>query len=308
MAIVRILHLSDLHLAGTFWYKRSRHLNVYDLDAFSALAEVVCQWRDSIDAILVSGDIAATGCKKDLSRSIDLLSPAHESGSHAALRSRKRTPTRQSFDFSKPIILLPGNHDRYANMSGWPGKRFDKYFSSFWKAGIGGVQTSFLPYNQPPVLAVICADFSLEKPSHSSRLVAGGHWGQGKVYEDRLANLVEETCRVSESCPGCAILWMIHFAPKFENYKALDDRLCLLESDNLIQEAEKYRIKYILCGHTHEHADYMIRGTRLITVHCAGSSACIEPRKQTSMHLRLIEIEDGEIARMRSMTYCYNPD
>jgi 3',5'-cyclic AMP phosphodiesterase CpdA len=263
---------------------------VYDRDAFSALAEIVSEWRDNLDAILVSGDISATGCNKDLSHSRDSTTP-YQFRINEPWVSHKRIPTLQPNEFNKPIILVPGNHDRYANVSGWPGKRFDAYFSSFWKAGVGGVQASFLPDEKAPVLAIICADFSLEKPWHSSRFRAGGHWGQGKVYSDRLDSLVRETRRVSESFSGCAIVWMIHFAPKFEDHKDFDDTLLLLRSDSLIQEAERYRIRYIFCGHTHEHADYPPSGSHTITVHCAGSSACLEPNRQTSMHLRFVEVE-----------------
>jgi hypothetical protein len=296
MPIIRLLHLSDLHLAG-FWrafYESLGNifpLTVYDLDTFGTLSEIIFNWHKELDAILISGDMAVTGGDDDLLSAKEKLS----------------TLLNQT-GFNKPIILLPGNHDRYRTLLGLPGgSNFDQKFSAYWPVGMQGVYSCFLPNKAAPTLAIICADFSLRQVMDSSGL--GGHWGQGKVDKDRLQGLVDETETIISSNPDCGIIWMVHFAPKYEDeHLDFDHRLILLDSDYLIEAAKKVGVKYIFCGHTHQHADYLIKVNGGVQIHCAGSSTCLGNDHQATIHLRLIEITDVGIESIRSRTYFYNPD
>lgn len=308
----RVLHLSDLHLSGinsgryrTF-IRPTKLLSIYNDRALEAIAEFVYMLRGELDAILISGDIAATGAESDLGRAIEFFNTPANSFSERPWLNYKRKPTIQTY--TKPIIILPGNHDRYRNISGWPGNLFYSYFSSYWTVGVGGIQRCLLPNNELPVLAIICSDFSLDKIKHSSMRWKGGHWGQGKVYRNRLNELIEQTKRVANSHPSCAIIWMLHFAPKFEDHHSLMEQMKLIDSDLLTEEAEKTGVRYIFCGHTHLNRKYRIRDSNGIWILCAGTSTCIGSNNETTIHLRDIEIEDGKVVQIRSRDFIYNPE
>ena len=309
MSTIYLLHLSDLHLAGIFraFYKRLGHLSlsVYDPDALTAVSEIMYNWRNFIDGILISGDIATTGSNNDLQSALDIFSTPDNFIPGQNWLSDKRKPTLKPEGFNKPIILVPGNHDRYANLSGFPGKKYYQYFYSYWPVGIGGVQSCFLPNEKVPILAIVCADFSLNDIGDCSCF--GGHFGQGRVYKDRLQKLVQETQRIAKSYPECGIIWMLHFAPKFEKKRHLRDQLILLDSDDLIEAAEKLGVNYFFCGHTHQYLDYSATVHGSVKIHCAGTSTCLENDLKTTIHLRLIVIENGKVIQVKSKTYCYDP-
>jgi len=306
MPILRVLHLSDLHLSGklkTYYRsidKNSGYLSVYNTRALKALAAFVYNWQDRLEAILISGDIAVTGIDSDLKRALQFFCSSTE-------------PTLQNF--TKPIIIVPGNHDRYDQYSkssklalsallGQPGgKLFDKYFSSYWGAGKSGVQFYKLPSEDSPILTVICSDFSLEKSSDST--VRFGHYGQGKVYQEKLQNLVRCTENMVKNHSSSAIIWMVHFAPKFEDHYDLGIRMRLLDSEKLIKEAEKAGVKYIFCGHTHNHREYQIGK---LQIHCAGTSTCVRNNNDTTIHLRYIDIQNGKVVKIRSRKFTYDPN
>jgi len=297
MPTVRLLHLSDLHLAGFYraFYESLGNifpLTVYNPDTLLALSEIIYIWREDLDAILISGDIAVAGDDDNLLNAI-----------------RKLSASIKQAEFNKPIILVPGNHDRYRNFwSGTPaGRNFDRHFSSSWPVGIQGIYSCFLPNKVSPILAIICADFSLKQIRDSSCI--GGHWGQGKVYKDKLQSLKDETEGIAKSYPDCGIIWMLHFAPKFENvHHGFDPRMFLLDVDDLIEAAKNGGVKYIFCGHTHQYADYVIAVNSGVQIHCAGTSTCLGNDQDTTIHLRLIELDGPNVVQVKSLTYLYDPD
>ncbi|WP_449244004.1 metallophosphoesterase family protein [Desulfobacca acetoxidans] len=301
------MHLSDLHLAGKYrtlyelYGKLNIPLSVYNPDALSAVSEIIYNWREEIDGILISGDIATTGSYHDLEHARELLFRS----THGWL-SNKKTSTPAPNGLIKPIILVPGNHDRYASLAGFPGKKFYTLFSSYWAAGIGGVQTFFLPDAGLPILSIVSVDFSLENIRDSS--CRFGHYGQGKVYVDRLQNLVKETERITRSYHDCGVVWMVHFAPEFERHHQLDPRMVLIDSNDLIEAAEEVGVKYIFCGHTHRYADYLAKTDGRVQIHCAGTSLCVEDDQDTTIHLRIIELDGSNVVKVMSLPYRYDPD
>ncbi|MEW6378341.1 MAG: metallophosphoesterase [bacterium] len=296
MSTLRVLHISDLHLAGTYraWYealhKNTKSLSVHNIDALNALTEIIYNWRDHLDAILITGDIAVTGLKSDLQCAQEFL----------------ESPPLKAFD--KPIILVPGNHDRYRNILGFPGNRFYSYLISYWNAGEGGVQCSLLPNENTPMLAIICCDFSLNNTSDSNTL--RGIWGQGRVYKERLQNLVQHTKNTLKLYPSCAVIWMVHFAPKLEDYFSslkFKKHLKLINSEKLIEQAEKAGVRYIFCGHTHLSKEYQIIESSVWVI-CAGTSTCTGQDEDTKIHLREIHIESGKVIKIRSRQLTYDQE
>lgn len=310
MSKLQVLHLSDLHLAGNrAYYERWRDytnnlLSVYDPDALEAIGEIVYRWGNDLDAILISGDIAVTGTEKDINRATEFFTTPFST--EEPWLNNKRKPTLKAF--TKPIVIVPGNHDRFCNVAGWPGNLFYSYFSSYWTVGVGEIQCHLLPNKESPTLAIICGDFSLDKISHSSSILLGSHFGQGKVYKHKLQKLIKETKRITTSYPACAIIWMIHFAPQFEKHYELKIQMQLLDSKNLIEEAEKLGIEYILCGHTHLHKDYRIGNNNKVRIYCAGTSTCIGSDIDTTIHLLNIEVENGRVVGFNPQSLTYDPD
>lgn len=328
MPTLRILHLSDLHIANnrTFYRmigKVTNLLSVHNADALETLAEIVYSWRNDIDAILISGDIATTGAVVDLNRAIDFFNTPPNVSFFPWL-NYKREPTIQAFN--KPIIIVPGNHDRFLNISGWPGKLFYKYFHSYWEEGPGGIQSYFLPDKTNPILAVISSDFSLNNISHASFPL--GHLGQGRVYKKRLKKLIKKTREIYNVYPSCAIIWMIHFAPKleyslkFKNYQnnrlpniskrllkvIKTEGLQLIGDDNLIKMAKKVKIKYIFCGHTHINDYYLVGKNKNICIHCAGTSTCLSTNHKTTIHLKEIIIKNAEVIKIKTRNLWWDSD
>src|SRR4030042_1128727 len=329
MPILRILHLSDLHLAGNrAFYERvatfTSLLSVYKPDALEAITEIIYAWRNELHAIIISGDIAITGTKKDLKHAMELFKTSanpHPTGHwETPWLNYDGEPTFQIFN--KPIIIVPGNHDRYDNRLALPGELFYRYFESYWTAGTGGIQLTLLPNSEDPVLAIICSDFTLDSILHATQPM--GHFCQGKVYDDRLKELVRLTETVAFSYPSCAVVWMIHFAPKFRDSQKFQEHLGnlkglaklkvrlmegltkLIDDGKLAEEAGKLGIRYIFCGHTHVYDNYYVDASNKVCILCSGSATCVSPNCDTTIDLRDIVIENAQVKEIRSQALIWD--
>ncbi|MBF0555669.1 MAG: metallophosphoesterase, partial [Nitrospirae bacterium] len=223
---LRLLHISDLHLQATddrniitkifTMYKdnglRDEIFNYFskpfDENTLEALAKLAYDLRSYYDVILISGDTAHTASVKNLAsarRFID--NPYSNAGSDNTFLNDWGEPTLSSC--GKPIIIVPGNHDRFESPNYLPGHngypQFNDVFHDYWHPG-NNVQGHVIYYKRSPQLAVICVDFSLKSPDHSKGL-GGSWWGQGKVYEDELNLLKSETYRIRREY-RCDVLWM----------------------------------------------------------------------------------------------------
>lgn len=300
MPTLRILHLSDLHIASpmTRVYKKGFRRSVYNKHTLVALENIVNTHR--IDAILISGDIADTATSKDLQLAKDFIASPDRI-------SLKNKPGLKNSN--KPVILLPGNHDRLTTLLNPADLLFDSKFETYWSAGLGGAQTSLLPDNLSPTLAIISADFSLTHVGHKT--VFFGSKGQGKIYTPTIDQLVEETNDVFTNHPSCAVIWMIHFAPKFEDQEGEEDfeeYLTLIDSDLLIEKAKEVGVDRIFCGHTHRSLNYDIGVNNPIKVYCAGTSTCIKKKEDTEIHFRDIKVKDGKVVQIKSIDLKWNSD
>jgi len=308
MGTIRLLHLSDLHIVDKYKiYNQIHGLSVCEPYAMKALSQFVYVNKEAIDAILISGDIVHAGTNNYLNRAVEfLVSPTGFSPKEPWLNVNRR-PTLQTFQ--KRVVVVPGNHDRFDGRLSLPnGRQFDVYFLHFWSAGAGGVQDFHLPNEIEPLLTIICADFTLESFLHC---IPAGHWGQGKVYQERLQRVVQLTEEVFASKPKRAVIWMFHFAPQFEdhcNSRISDGLIKLLDSELLIEEAERIGIGYILCGHTHRYCIYRIGTQEKVKVYCAGTSTCIVSNEDTVIHLLEIEIEEGIVENFRYLPCRWNPN
>lgn len=310
MPIIKILHLSDLHLAGS---KKIRYklynastglVSVYNNNALIALAEFVYNRRKEIDAILISGDIAVTSDESDLTRALAFLDSIATLSTESPWLNSRHHPTLQTFA-PKPIIVMPGNHDRLLNLeTGWPGTLFYRSFSHYWGVGVGGVNYTLIPNRARPVLAILCCDFTLDNTDDATS--KRGRWGQGKVYGRRLDELKDKTKQITNKYSSCAVLWMIHYAPNFEDKFALKEAMKLIDAGLLIEKAQDSEVEHILCGHTHLNRYYDLGEVDKIRVHCAGTSTCVSSDDDTTIHLRTIMTENNKIRSIETEHFTYN--
>jgi hypothetical protein len=77
-------------------------------------------------------------------------------------------------------------------------------------------------------------------------LLSVGHYGRGRVYDEPLRVLRDLTRQVRKECPGCIVLWVVHFEPE-----SAKGGLELLNDQALVQAATQEQVPAILCGHTH---------------------------------------------------------
>lgn len=307
MAAFRLLHISDLHIAGeanryTLFdpdkpgasfikclTKLQSPLKIpsHDSRAARALAIQLKKERDRYDAILISGDIATTGSDEDLSAAYSLL---HGKVYH---KSQLIEQIPAICDTAK-LIWMPGNHDRYKDNSLRPGcKRFESanYFGKSWrKSGqfptdLGmpdGPVHSYHLQKDGSQLTIICADFSYKHLS-----ITGDHIGQGYASSDVLNELKRVTEASRERFEITAVAWVIHFPPAFPE---ISQSLKLVNDDKLLSLAEELNISVIFSGHTHKAADYRAPNNQNIRIICCGTT--LEHQvNQPELCLQVIELD-----------------
>lgn len=268
MSIIKILHVSDLHISKYPFLKqldRRSPATYYDAirngtyaashstRKLRALVSLVYRLRDQIDAVLITGDIATTGLDYDLALAlafVDGPTDAHDS------RTSHGFPTISGADI--PVFLLPGNHDRYKlrlkRLGYAPGGRlFHQVFYRHWQ---GDVRVSKI-IKADFVAGIVAADFSLrswrdaEGPNY---LV--NQYSQGRVYPDILKTCIDETVAFREQYQkirNVFIIWAVHFPAipgQEETYMKLRSR------EDLIVAADQNGVSLLLSGHTHDPFEF----------------------------------------------------
>ncbi len=306
----RILHISDLHIAGdnmAMYYRfLDKKLSVFSLgrdEILRRVAQLIYEWRKEIDAVVITGDIAATGLESDLASAKRFLQSPQGPSSPPWINSKSQATIEF---FGKPVVLVPGNHDRFRDLLGAPGTTFYRTFGEYWTEGVGGIQVHYLPNREKPELAIVCMDLTLDSVSHAT-VWFGGHWGQGRVYPERLKALKNVTSTIYGTYPTCAVMWILHHAPEFEKRYKLMKQKTLIDAIDLVGEAEQSRVTYILCGHTHKSRNYPVGKRGVVRVRCAGIAACEKEFYDTSIHVREVAVENGNIVRLNSLDMVWNP-
>jgi 3',5'-cyclic AMP phosphodiesterase CpdA len=263
MSKLRLLHLSDPHLAksdlfGAEWseYFKNPFIRWPGGDEAANVAVLTAYERKKqFDAIIVSGDLANTGLRRDLERARLFVTEKN---------TREGAKTKIGLGIiNKPSIIMPGNHDRYIHKGAVAagGAEFDEVFGELW--GVGqGVKTVRLSEN-PPVTAVI-ADLTLQGETSAANPRSWVEaYGNGRVYTHSVAQLNYVTQEAFAR--GDYVIWVIHFAPWFSGLGSL---LKLLDEEKLPLRSGTQRVSHVLCGHTHIPRRYRVEGVEII---CAGS-------------------------------------
>lgn len=248
----------------------------FDRALYYCLCAFIESEAPNLDAIVITGDLATTGFRKDLDRALSFL--------EAPL-----TPSISPVPFQKKL-LLPGNHDRFIYSDDGVlyapgGTLFDQILRRYWS----GPVMDYKPLRKGYLsVIVVAADFSLQSKNHCTfPLLRVSRLAQGYVYPDILKAMVARTKQVcaQEEDEGYlpVVFWAVHFPPFFVHANATRASHLLYKlTKNLILEkslmdaAKKEGIAAILAGHTHEAQDYRPKkyGVRVL---CAGSAIADDP-------------------------------
>ena len=323
----QLLHVSDLHAAAEErrlgWPEREhlrefpeavyRRAKAASWDATLAAVvehQVIRQSWSDLDALLLTGDLAATGEDGDF-RAARQQFVDHILG----LPQANQRPA---------LVVLPGNHDRFKPKFGLPGAyganypRFDEVFNDQWTEG--AVRASRPMQARPAVrmeivrnragreLAVVAADFTLWRlqDAGSSAAFPGKircRLGRGKAYSQVLTPLREVT---EEAAAGGRrpVVWAIHFPPEFPHNQP---EMELLNDGLVLAEAARLNVGHVFCGHTHRPFQYTLSlsAGRRVTVYCAGTATqYCAPREDggNTVHPIEIETDNGQVTAVRWYT------
>jgi len=301
MVLFRLLHISDLHIAesGPKRYRQSK----CELPLLKEIARYAYKYRDNIDCILISGDLADIGgYDGDTRAALSFVSSPSTHNDVPWLIHKQGAPTLATNDL--PVRLLPGNHDRYKSSKRFPGsKLFDKHFGKYWN------DTNGISYNQETIkkggesIIVLCADFSLRSEWDGGSPI--GFFGKGRVYNDQLETLKETVNNIKKDAPSSAILLGVHFAPESDKVlSGINQRnLKLINDSGLLTATVQHGINFLFCGHTHKSIFYKSKHNPCLEIHCCGTSSCLSKKEDTTFHLLDLYVENSKIIDSESHGY-----
>jgi len=258
-----------------------------------------------VDSFIVTGDIATTGSVEDLAKAKQFFSngilhdsilPGLDVVSDTAVSKR-------------PIVLLPGNHDRYSRHIRTPSSTsFETVFGTEWndlpinKAGTTSNARTYgdrvrvfpLARKQGDILAIVAIDCTFRTIGQAKMRKL--EWlGQGLVDNRIIEQVALATTRTRQLAVmqgrKCAVLWAIHYCPFSSG--ALE----LKSLDRLIKSAADLGVGFWLTGHSHKcYKDELKNSQGNITVLNAGAafSACRYPNKFSFLHHKVCIHEGGE--------------
>lgn len=314
MSHFRLLHASDLHLSqvpdpldlsGSFGPEDPpAHFGGHDASLIKGLARFTHEQEASLDAILLGGDLAATGSEGDLSRAKEFVDGTP--GAVPWLTDRGQ-PTLGGLPDPGRIFVLPGNHDRYATATTPTGGRaFDRVFAHRWVAGQGAQLYPTL-LKEGKAVQVVGIDLTLQSPGDGSSSRAA--FGQGRCYQEplRAARHLSELSRrelvqrgAVRSEHDVAVIWLTHFAPLFPRVKKT---LALLEGELLVYEAARTGVLGLLCGHTHLVQRYEARVEgRPLDVLCTGTAGQRGERLDTAFQIVSVDFDHAGTAHLETET------
>jgi 3',5'-cyclic AMP phosphodiesterase CpdA len=319
MTVFSYLHLTDLHLCQQPYRKNALSLKQrpwheiidtvraqrrelgfssfflpvsYDPEIARGVAQFCQEWSEAVDGIIITGDLATTGLTIDVAVAEKFVKEPAASG----FISASRFPTIASLNL--PIHLFAGNHDRYTNILAKPySNHFDFVFEDYmnrksefvgsWVSQKGGKQ-----------LAFVHADFTLRTRMEATSPQLKNAFGQGRVYDDILSDLRDESFSIRRDFSGADLIWMVHFAP----YET-DASIRFIDHQKLIDAANALGVRAIICGHTHEA---LAKELASQTIYCGGSSCCIENVGGCMVHV--LDFDLGASFEMSRKTFVWSED
>ena len=311
MTIFRLGHITDLHFStregwlcpgdgsnspSDFGKRAYRHIvradirrsisdlfhpSGYSADAAQNLFHSLAKEAPSLDAVIITGDLATTGEAVDLQIAANFLG-----GTPPTWWNNRRGGIPSLIAQGVPVVTLPGNHDRYDGLFQPRSRKFEKFFGMYWDMDIAEISFSPNPIlsetgrvryttleRDGVVLGVVMADLSLDDAHSGSGL--GGFIGQGRAAAKILEEMIQSTKIIrlgteSERMQS-AVIWAVHFPPEFPG---LDLELALLQGQDLVEAADQSGVSVLLAGHTHESISYtaVSSGGHELNIICSGPS------------------------------------
>jgi len=244
----------------------------YDDEVLLSAAFFIEQNSRQFDLLVVLGDLATSGREEDMAVAADVF-----------LENKTKKFTNAALDprfggYGLPLLVLPGNHDRYKDDYGTPGCRsFDHAFGSIYQPS-NGVFLKVVSRDDID-LAIISADFCfIEGASvpYTRRL------GRGAVSDVVLSELKLQTTNFKSKSPQMPVIWALHFSPA----EGVSRALILEERERVIELANELDVKHIFCGHTH------LRKREVGThphIYCAGSLSSIDSIGNHFLHICVVD-------------------
>lgn len=342
MANFRLVHISDLHLGEKTdyyatheglvleslwaWFNSGKNyaldLSTYDSDAASGLLDYINdQVRDSyVDAILLTGDVSASGREADFTLAktlfsgrdetdFDLLGLKHRLGDHS----------------STQVWPMPGNHDRFdPNNYHLPRTfAFEEHFGSDWCANLAqsrSVHTTSdfvkarLCEKDGEILCICFADFTLSDWSHAEAKSPLGMWGAGYAYYHVLADLISTTKSIRRENSRSVVLWAVHFPPELDEEKLKVKRsLKLINGSRLVKAAVNNHVPLLFAGHIHTGTTYYPEYSRSAVCAVLSGATLSTSRKvdnnapSNSFNDVQLEIVDGELKQFAVQNVIWSP-
>lgn len=334
MAVFNLVHLTDLHfghlpnqtnIAQSNLFRRklgraTRRLlapATHDL----VISERVAAWvfdtsarleheDDTLDALVLSGDLATTGQQDDLDAALQYIDAPPAKDFYRAPAPGEEDDSAHLAtvaELANLCFLIPGNHDRYKNNSGNAGgTRFDAVFNKYWSNNTHGVIASIIEkpatassFDQLERLALVGADGCLRRRADAPMLGAFER-SQGFVYPNTLTALKEKTIEARRQFPGITVIWVIHFPP--HGNVSWYERM--FEYENVEAASKVLNVSVILSGHTHENLVYPVGlGS---TIWNGGSATQYAESRGNWIQYLEIEIVKSRLIRAERVNYQYN--
>lgn len=237
---VRIVHLTDLHLQ----VEGTRARGHYDTGLHRALPrleleqlgrgrkyegarqvmERVALEVDALcaDLVLVTGDLTGLALEEEFHIARDVIRDLSAGG--------------------RPVLVVPGNHDRYA--PGGPASRlFEEHFVDLLKSDL----PQYADAHGYPFVKLIGGEMAVVGLD-STRVPSGVGYVFGRLGDDQLARL--DALLADPALAGRSVAVMVHHAPVDERGKRNPFSGGLLDGARLL-EVTASRCVGLFCGHVH---------------------------------------------------------
>jgi predicted phosphodiesterase len=237
----------------------------YEPEVLSGAARFCRQKHETVDAIIVSGDLCTTGMLDDL-----IVAEKFLNGSKST-----NTGFTASIDFCRDkVVTVPGNHDRYKDNFADPNcinfeLKFGRFLRNFsdrvghWVDAIDQLKIAF-----------VFIDFTLKSKKDAK---PQNRYGRGRAYPEIVEEAISRSDLLIHKYPNAHLVWVLHFAP----YDC-GDFLMLEGSDAMLSAATKCNVKAILNGHTHKPLFDYHDG---IPIACAGSTCAFDSTGSHAIHI-----------------------
>lgn len=284
--------------------KRLAHF-IYNYSRTKVVDGAVATENDpnSVDAVILTGDLATTGSSHDIQRVSNFLSSPFDHRYPYLNNNHEATLSA----IKDPIWFFPGNHDRFVPTLNWIWINYLPIPKFFEPSG-NQFDTQLLNFRSEPVrvlgeltdrsgtltVVVIAADFTLKRLGDHDGIY--GWLAQGRVYENVLLELVKTTQQQiskheAENGGTLCLLWAIHFPPGFPHISSTNR---LLREEQLLAQANQNRVHAILAGHTHEQTLYRKPGMSSDVLCCGSTTQHVPLKSRGANRFQIIEISTGD--------------